>query len=401
MKTLKVLLEERAALESDIEGLTNKETLTADEETRLNEMVSNYEEKQNEVKAAEKRENVLKTIASSKNKPASKDNEGELSKRFSIVRAIEKLSNDKALDGAEAEMVAEGRKEFSNIGQSTRGGLVIPSWGLEARANVNENGTAGVDVLGFAEALQANSIARELGVSFFNLTADGKFVIQSPTTVTWEGEVDANADGGQALTTSSIVPKRLATKVLLSKQLLNQHNISVENAFVQDIARAVAAKLDYSLFNDDGFTEHAGNGVTPKSNASVSSLMGALVEQLMMSNVNLTNAKFAASAGLFAEIAAATQVSAVTPLLSGNRAYGYEVMFSSQIADNASAQEQIYFADWSSFIIGQWGGLDIIVDPYTVADNGQVKLVLNSFFDGNQKRTTDFALGAFTGTDIS
>ena len=104
---------------------------------------------------------------------------------------------------------------------------------------------------------------------------------------------------------------------------------------------------------------------------------------------------------MFAEIAAATQVSAVTPLLSGNRAYGYEVLFTSQIADNGSAQEQIYFADWSSFIIGQWGGLDILVDPYSAADTGQIKLVLNSFFDGNQKRTTDFALGAFTGTDIS
>lgn len=399
MKTLKVILEERAALESDIEVLTNKATLTEEEETRLNDLVNDYEAKQEEVKAAEKRENVLKSIASTKG--GKKDDEKTLSKSFSIVRAIEKLANLEELDGAEAEMVAEGKKEFRNIGQSTRGELVLPTWGLESRANVNENGTAGVEVLGFQAALQANSIARQLGVSFFNLTSDGKFVIQSPTTVTWEGEVDENADGGQALSTASIVPKRLATKVLLSKQLLNQHNISVENAFIQDIGRAVAAKIDYSLFNDDGFTEHAGNGVTAKANASVSSLMGALVEQLMAANVNLTNAKFAASAGLFAEIAAATQVSAVTPLLSGDRAYGYQTLFSSQINDNASAQEQIYFADWSSFIIGQWGGLDIIVDPYTRADFGQVKLVLNSFFDGNQKRTTDFALGAFTGTDIS
>jgi HK97 family phage major capsid protein len=401
MKNLKAILEERAALEAEIEGLTNKETLTEEEEVRLNGLVSDYEAKQSEVKAAEKRESVLKTIASTKGSTVKRDDETTLSKSFSIVRAIEKLANDTELDGAEAEMVAEGKREFSRVGQSTRGGLVIPTWGLEKRAAVNENGTAGVDVIGFQEALQATSIARQLGVSFFNLTSDGKFVIQSPTTVTWEGEVDSNADGGQALSTASIVPKRLATKVLLSKQLLNQHNLSVENAFIQDIARAVSAKLDYSLFNDDGFTEHAGNGLVEKSNASVSSLMGALVEQLMMANVNLTNAKFAASAGLFAEVAAATQVSAVTPLLSGDRVYGYQTLFSSQIADNASAQERVYFADWSSFIIGQWGGLDIIVDPYTAADTGQVKIVLNSFFDGNQKRTTDFAVGAFTGTDIS
>jgi HK97 family phage major capsid protein len=188
---------------------------------------------------------------------------------------------------------------------------------------------------------------------------------------------------------------------LLSKQLINQHNISVENAFIADIAGAVAAKLDYSLFNDDGFTEHAGNGVTAKANASVSSLMGAMVEQLMMSNSDRGTLAFAASAGLFAEIASATQVSSVTPLLSGNAAYGYPVKFTSQINDNGSAQELIYFANWSDFVIGQWGGLDILVDPFTAAGTGQVRLVLNSFFDGNQKRTSSFAVGAFTGTDIS
>lgn len=402
MKTLKALLEERVALESEIEGLTNKETLTTDEETRLNTLVENYEGKQNEVKAAEKREAALKTIAATRNNHTKKDDETAVSKSFSLVRAIGKLAQGKELDGAEAEMVAEGKKEVGNFGMSARGSLVIPSWGLEKRANVNENGTAGVEVLGFQEALQATSIARRLGVSFFNLVNDGKFVIQSPTTVTWEGEVDANADGGVALSTASITPKRLATKVLLSKQLLNQHTISVENAFVADIGRAVAAELDYSLFNAaGGFTEHAGNGVTPQANSNIGSLMGAMVEKLMMAKVNLTNAKFASSAGLFAEISAAVQVTGVTPLLVGDRSYGYEVIFTPQIADNSSAQEMIYFADWSSFIIGQWGGLDIIVDPYTAADNGQVKLVLNSFFDGNQKRTTDFALGAFTGTDIS
>lgn len=400
MKSLKSLLEERVSLESEIEGLTNKETLTNEEESRLNTLVNDYEAKQNEIKAAEKRENTLKTIAISKTS-GKKDNEETLNRSFSLLKAVSDLANERQLSGAEAEMVAEGKKEFRGLGGST-GNLVLPYHYAQKRANVNENGTAGVDVLGFAEALQASSIARQLGVSFFNLTADGKFVIQSPTTVTWEGEVDTNADGGVALSTASITPKRLATKVLLSRQLIAQHNLSVENAFIQDIGRAVAAELDYSMFNSaGGFTEHAGNGVTGQSNSSVSSLMGAMVEKLMMANVNLSNAKFAASAGLFAEIAAATQVSAVTPLLSGNRAYGYEVLFTSQIADNGSAQEQIYFADWSSFIIGQWGGLDILVDPYSAADTGQIKLVLNSFFDGNQKRTTDFALGAFTGTDIS
>ena len=397
MKTLKQLKEERGVLITELEGIEANgiENITTEQEARVNTISDEMTALNDSIAKAEKLEAAKRTVTILN---PTKDTEDEVKKRFSRVKAITEAGERSGLTGLEKEMHEEGVKELRG---NAKGNLIVPQMILQKRAAVNENGTAGVEVLGFEQALQARSIASQLGVQFLSLVNDGKYVIQNPTTVTWEGEVDANADGGQALTTASVTPKRLATKVLLSKQLINQHNISIENAFITDIAAAVAAKLDYSLFNDDGFTEHAGNGVTAKSNASVSSLMGAMVEQLMMANSDRGSLKFAASAGLFAEIASATQVSAVTPLLSGNAAYGYPVLFTPQIDDNASAQEQIYFANWSDYIIAQWGGLDILVDPYSAADTGQIKLVLNSFWDGNQKRTTSFALGAFTGTDIS
>lgn len=399
MKSIKQLTEEKAALKQELDELELRlDTLTAEEETRINAVAEELETINQDLEKALKREQAKRTIAIHTN-PIKDTTEG-VKGAFSYTRAIAGALNGN-LDGLEKEMHQEGEKELTRMGKSALGNLVVPNMILQKRTAVSENSTAGVDVISFEQALQARSIGRELGVQFINLVADGKVVIQNPTTVTWEGETDAYADGGQALTTASITPKRLASYVLLSKQLINQHNISVENAFIADIAAAVAAKLDYSLFNDDGFTEHAGNGVTAKANASVSSLMGALVEQLMMSNSDRGSLGFAASAGLYAEIAAATQISAVTPLLQGGNAYGYPVKFTSQINDNASAQELVYFGNWSDYVIGQWGGLDILVDPYTAAGTGQVRLVLNSFWDGNQKRTTSFAVGAFTGTDIS
>lgn len=401
MKPLKQLQEERGVLYAELEGLEARLTeLTPNEEARISDISTELDEIKRQEGIHETLKTVKRDVPTIITNPT-KDTPEAQAKNFSIQRAISQIVNNNKLEGLEAEMKQEGEKEYRSMGLSTSGNLILPSALMQKRANVNENGTAGVQVLGFAEALHAASIARQLGVRFVNLVQDGKFVIMSPTTTTWEGEVDANADGGQALTTVSITPKRLATKVLLSKQLINQHTASVENMFVADIVKSVAAKLDYSLFNDDGFTEHAGNGVTAQSDSVVSELMGAMVEKLMVANAATNNMKFAASAGLFAEIHTSTQISAVTPLLNNGRAFNYEVLFSSQIADNGSAQEQIYLADWSNFVIGQWGGLDILVDPYTAADTGQVKLVLNSYWDGNQTRTTNFALGAFTGTDIS
>lgn len=401
MKPLKQLQEERGVLYAELEGLEARLTeLTPNEEARISDISTELDEIKRQEGIHETLKTVKRDVPTIITNPT-KDTPEAQAKNFSIQRAISQIVNNNKLEGLEAEMKQEGEKEYRSMGLSTSGNLILPSALMQKRANVNENGTAGVQVLGFAEALHAASIARQLGVRFVNLVQDGKFVIMSPTTTTWEGEVDANADGGQALTTVSITPKRLATKVLLSKQLINQHTASVENMFVADIVKSVAAKLDYSLFNDDGFTEHAGNGVTAQSDSVVSELMGAMVEKLMVANAATNNMKFAASAGLFAEIHTSTQISAVTPLLNNGRAFNYEVLFSSQIADNGSAQEQIYLADWSNFVIGQWGGLDILVDPYSAADTGQVKLVLNSYWDGNQTRTTNFALGAFTGTDIS
>ena len=37
--------------------------------------------------------------------------------------------------------------------------------------------------------------------------------------------------------------------------------------------------------------------------------------------------------------------------------------------------------DPRELVIGQWGGYDITVDPYTKAADGQVRLVINAYFD--------------------
>jgi HK97 family phage major capsid protein len=51
--------------------------------------------------------------------------------------------------------------------------------------------------------------------------------------------------------------------------------------------------------------------------------------------------------------------------------------------------------DWSNLAIGNWGGIDIVVDPYTVAVAGQVRIVVNAFFDAKVLRANAFAVGTY------
>ena len=44
----------------------------------------------------------------------------------------------------------------------------------------------------------------------------------------------------------------------------------------------------------------------------------------------------------------------------------------------------------NDYVIGQWGGIDLTVDPYTQAANGKVRLVINAYFDAKPRRAASF-----------
>ena len=51
----------------------------------------------------------------------------------------------------------------------------------------------------------------------------------------------------------------------------------------------------------------------------------------------------------------------------------------------------LIFGNFQDLYIGQWGGVDIVVDPYTGADTGEVKIVLNAWNDVKVVEPKSFA----------
>ena len=72
-------------------------------------------------------------------------------------------------------------------------------------------------------------------------------------------------------------------------------------------------------------------------------------------------------------------------LMEGNEINGYPVLCTSAVAGKG-----VIMANWSDLVIGQWGGIDLTVDPYTQAANGKVRLVINAYFDAKPRRTDAF-----------
>ena len=57
------------------------------------------------------------------------------------------------------------------------------------------------------------------------------------------------------------------------------------------------------------------------------------------------------------------------------------------------AGKKYIYGDFSNLAIGQWGAIDLTVDPYTLARSGQIRLVVNAYFDAKILRPTAFVSG--------
>ena len=46
---------------------------------------------------------------------------------------------------------------------------------------------------------------------------------------------------------------------------------------------------------------------------------------------------------------------------------------------------------WSELLIGQWGGIDLLSDPFTQATNGLLRIVINGYFDVDVRHAASFS----------
>ena len=60
------------------------------------------------------------------------------------------------------------------------------------------------------------------------------------------------------------------------------------------------------------------------------------------------------------------------------------------LCTNAVASKGIILGNFNDLVIGQWGGIDLTVDPYTQAANGKIRLVVNAYFDAKAQRADSF-----------
>lgn len=215
-------------------------------------------------------------------------------------------------------------------------------------------------------------------------------------------EIAQAAVSNQSIDQILMTPKRVAAVGIYSKLLLTQSPIAIENFMREDLMTVNAIKLDYLGFNGSGSASEPLGIINTPGIGSVSFGAAATYAKLVAfeTAVNVANSQGGSRAyvttptakGVLKSAAkllvGATTVTAVA-LWEDDEINGYPAYDTNQILSNA-----MIFGNFNSFIMGLFGGLDIVVDPYTLADKAEVKITINNFMDVALRHPQEFVVSA-------
>ena len=312
--------------------------------------------------------------------------------KFSLLKAINDIANNRQLDERALEVVNQGITEMRKAGQNYSGQIQLP---LEERATVQATvegqgaETVAEDLLNILEPLRAKLVLAQAGASYMaGLVGNISIPAYSGSQVTWEGEVADAKDGAGTFTEVKLEPHRLTAYIDLSKQFLIQDSVSAEEMLKRDIVNAIANKLEATILGSETIVnapEGLLNGVVADSKAITYEDIVAMETELEEANVR-GDIKFIVSPSAKA-VLKTTKLDAGSGkfAMEGNEVNGYPVLCTSAVAGKG-----VIYGNFNDLVIGQWGGIDLTVDPYTQAANGKVRLVINAYFDAKPRRAESF-----------
>jgi len=237
------------------------------------------------------------------------------------------------------------------------------------------------------------------------------------STAYWVGEnpVAGVTESNPTFGTLQMAPKTLQATGAVSRQLLVQSTPDVEGMVREDLALVHALAWDVAAMHGTGQNNqptgvYVASGVNAKAMGGVPTF-GKLVD--METEVNKDNALlgtlgFVTTAGMAGKMRQTLENSVAGanwiwkgPVVEGEM-IGYRGVSSNQVASNLGGGQNehgLIFGNWADLLIGMWAGLEIIVDPYTLADKGLVKLTSFQMVDIGLRRVESFCKA--TGATIA
>ena len=327
-------------------------------------------------------------------------------KKHSIMRALVTLAEKRSLSGIELEIHQDAQKEAREFGQEIQG-VGVPSWyAAEKRAATAGTTTQGgytisVDLGNLIDVVYDEQFTSKLGATVLR-GLKGNIDLPTSTAKLTVAEYAENAQISNSDLTFghlTLSPVRDGASTIVSKQLLIQSSIDVE-AYIANML-----KTQFVLRGELRAYTKIVAAATELTIAASTNGIAPAYDHLLAQEEALAIANIRADFGYLTNAKVRKKFKNTTPLSNtvgmpvwdtDNRVAGYKTAISNIVPSNltkgsGTALSAAVMGDFKEFVTGYWGGMDYTVDPYTLADYGQVKIVAQMFSNGLVTRNEAFS----------
>ena len=314
---------------------------------------------------------------------------------FSLIKAINDVVNNRNINEDALNVIEMGATEMRKSGLSYSGQIQLPveERGDAVAATVATDGKeiVATDKLNILSPLRGKSILAEAGATFLTgLVGNISIPNYTGSTCGWKGELEAADNGKGTFGSVELSPKRLTAYIDISKQFLTQDSVGAEEMLRADIVNSLVAKLEQTIFGDAAGDTTKPAGIFNSAEVVAPSYQGVCEAEAAVTDYS-GEKRFVMSPSAKSAFKQATisgTKSDLRLLLEDGEVDGYPVSDSSNVVAGGYA-----FGDFSELVVAQWGGIDIVVDPYTLATKNAIRLVINAYFDAKVRR--DGAIKAY------
>jgi HK97 family phage major capsid protein len=415
MNTQKYLKEQRGQKVKDLQALhatVDGRAYTTEERSRDDALAAEIKAIDDDIAREARAQALLKPVTQLSAALGLTDKE---IRSYSLTRAINAIATNKTLDGFEGECSQEER---NRVGRNP-GGFFIPfevlAAGREERAQTVSPSSAGgylvgqsIDRQNMVGLLRNQTHVLQLGARVITGLKDDVLIPRHTAGVTayWVSETGEISESNETFGQIAMKPRRLGAVAGYSKQLLAQGSPDIDAFVKEDILAKFGIEIDRAAINGAGANEPLGILGLATADRATSVTFGAAPTWAKVvdfeTQVETANA-LGLPGGAYAYLTTPGVRGAwkTKPKEAGQATYiwengdmvnGYMARSTNQVPSN-----KVIFGQFGQVVIGEWAGTDIVVDPYTLASSGKVKVTIQKLMDIVIRQGKSFSVSTDAG----
>lgn len=335
-------------------------------------------------------------------------------REYSLTRAIAaELSGNWSEAGFEREVAQETTRA---VGKSASGFYVPPAvLGRAVITTATAPALIGTDHMSsaFIDALRPEVAVMGLGATVLPGLVENVAIprMVSGTAAEWIGEDAAASESSPIFDSVPLTLKQLSARSQLSRRQLKQSLPGLDVLLKNDLRRSIGIELDRAAISvagsatvPRGILNTAGIGsvaIGANGGTPLFPFLTRLMAEVEAENVAgtsygwLTN-HFVKGTLLSTQTSTGAQQMILQRIGTDWTIAGYKAAFSNLVPATGTKGtgtdlSTLIFGNWSDLMIGQWGGIDIVVDDVTEAAKGNVRIIAHSEWDIAVRHPQSFA----------